>query len=329
MRTTTATLGILLLAAGSAVAQRADEFFGRRIYWYPTVEAAAGGGEMNRRRFFGQEAAEKKFIFVYVRPLQEEREPSEFSNADVISHSRGAWAFVKLEFEKESPWLRTWGIRTAPAVIACDIHGNEFGKAATLDAVRGLLKNVPDAIAKYEARLRLDWQRIQDQLKVDEDKGAKALVDFCLAAKPGYKEVAEATARLTELADNALRKGELAEAVSVDAAIDYHEEILKIYRASAPGLQAEIRLARLEHERGQVQPAIQRLAKISKLDGRLFAREIEDAAKATADLSKAGDAKIDAAVNLSDKTAAREMLRKLAKDYAGTEAGRRAAEASK
>ena len=333
MKTTTATLALLLLGAGTAFAQR-DEFFGRRVHWYPSIEAAGGGAsEMERRRarFFGQEAGEKKYIFVYVRPLLEEREPGEFANADIVNQSRGAWAFVKMDFDKENAWVKAWGLRNAPAVIGCDIHGNDFGKSMghSLDTVRGLLKTVPEAVAKYEARLRYDWQKIQDQLKADEDKGAKALVDFCLNAKPGYKESGEAANRLAEVAEAALGKGELAEAVGLDTAVDYHEELLKIYRATSPGLRAEIRLARLEHERGAVQAALQRLAKIGKLDPRLYAREIEEAARATADLGKAGDAKVDAALEMQDKSAMREALRKLAKDYAGTDAGRRAADASR
>jgi hypothetical protein len=335
MKTTLATAAVLLLSAASAVAQRdRDEMFGRRIAWYPSLEAALGGGdglnEMERRRmrFFGENAADKKYVLIYVRPLNEEKEPADFQNADVIAQSRGAWAFVKMDFDKEHKWLKAWGIGRAPACIATDLHGNDFGKAASSDAVRSLLKSVPDLVAKYEAKIRADWAKVGDLLKLDEDRGAKALVDFCQAAKAGYKETNEANAKLAEISESALRRGELAESVGVDAGAVYYEDLSRTYGKTAPGILSQVRLAFLEHERGNVRKAVDSLLKLQKQE-RLSSHETEEIGRTLQEISKRGDAKIDNALPSPDKAAVKDLLRKLASDYAGTEAGRRALDLTK
>ena len=335
MKTPIATAALLLLSAATAVAQRdRDDMFGRRVAWFPSLESALTGGdglnEMERRRmrFFGENPTDKKFVFVYVRPVNEEKEPGDFQNADVITQSRGAWAFVKMDFDKENKWLKTWGISRAPACIATDLHGNEFGKTASTDAVRTLLKGVPGLITAYEAKIKADWAKIGDQLKLDEDRGAKALVDFCQAAKPGYKETQEAAAKLTEISESALKRGELAESVSVDAGAVYYDDLSRTYGKTAPGVLAQIRLAFLEHERGNVRKALDSLVRLQKHE-RLSPHETEEIAKTLQEISKRGDAKIEAALASPDKASARDVLRRLATEYAGTDAGRRAADVAK
>jgi hypothetical protein len=335
--TAAASLALFLACAAQAWAQGRGDFgdrMGSRVDWYPSLERAMGGADSGNdqfRRFFGRmEPTEKKYIFVYVRPQIEDKELNEFTNVDVVSASRGAWAFVKMDFDKENPHLKAWGIGRAPAIVGCDLHANDFHKAASagLDAIRSLLKAVPPMVLAYEAKLKADYSKALELLRSDEEKGTKALVDIVSNGKHGYKEVAESQARLAEMTEAAFKKGELAESVSVEAGIEYNEDLVKLYKVSPPGAMAEIRLARLEHERGNVQPAIQRLLKVQKYDARSFKKEMDEAQKALDEISKAGDAKMEGALAL-DRAAAREVLRKLAKDYAGTEAGRRAAETAK
>lgn len=331
MKTPLATAAVLLACAASASAQRdREDFMTRRVSWYPSIEAATGGGdnmsEMERRRmrFFGEQQVDKKYLFVYVRPLNEEKEPNDFSNNDVVTASRGAWCFVKMDFDKENKWLKAWGVGRAPAIIGGDLHGNDFGKAATAssDAIRGLLKSVPDTVVKYETKLKADWAKVNDQLKTDEERGSKALVDLCQFAKPGYKETGEANAKLNEISEAALKRGELAESVNVDAGISYYDDLSRTYGKTAPGILSQIRLAALEYERGNVRKGVDALLKIQKLD-RLSPHEIEEANRALADISKRGEQKIDLALGAPDR---KDALRKLAAEYAGTDAGRRASD---
>lgn len=330
-------IALLTLAAalpGSAQEGFRDRDMRTRIRWYPSVESVGGGAgmdELERRRLraFGQEPSEKKYIFVYIRPITEDKEPNEFSQfADALNASREAWGFVKMDFDKENPHQKAWGIKGAPACVGCDLFGNDFFKmgAASTDAIRNILKGTPEAVARYEGRLKSDYTKAMDTLKLDEDRAAKLFVEIVAGGKKGYKEVTESQAKLGELTENALRKGDLASAVSPETGIEYLEDLVKTYKSSAPGVRAEISIAVLDHARGNAQPAIQRLQKIQKYAQK---PELDAAAKALEEVSKAGDQRIDAALLLPDKAQAKEAVRKLAKDYAGTEAGRRAADSTR
>lgn len=313
--------------------------FRERIPWYASIDKVGGGGtdnlsplERRRLRAMGLEPSDKKYIFVYIRPITEDKEPNEFSTCqDALEAARGAWAFVKLDFDKENVYQKAWGIKSAPAVVGCDLFANDFVKVPTIsvDAIRTVVRNTPDLVLKYETKLKADFGKAAEAVKSDEEKGLKLLVDVCVTGKSGYKEVADAQAKLNELTESVFKKGELAAAVSPETGAEYFDELVKLYRTTAPGARAEVLLAILEHARGSVQPAIQRLLKVSKSDPRLLKAEIESAGKALEDISKAGDAKIEAALASPDKSLAKETVRKLARDYAGTEAGKHAAEAAK
>lgn len=337
----------LLLAAtftlaltGLAQAQ-AGGGFGRemreRIPWYPSVDKVSGNDNlspMERRRLkaMGLEPSDKKYIFVYIRPLTEDKEPNEFSTCqESLEASRGAWAFVKMDFDPQNAYQKAWGIKNAPACVGCDLFANDFMKmmGVSVDAIRQIVKGTPERVVAYENKLKSDFAKASDTIKSDEEKGLKQLVDVCLIGKNGYKETAEAQKLLNEQTETMFKKGELASAVSPEAGSEYFDDLVKIYKATAPGLRAEVALATLDHAKGSVQPAIARLQKVLKADARLMKAEIEAANKALDEISKAGDAKIEAALAGPDKALAKESIRKLAKEYAGTEAGKHAADASK
>jgi hypothetical protein len=330
----------VLALAGLAQAQAG--FGGRgpdreRIPWYPSVEKVGSGDnlspmEKRRLKAMGVEPSDKKYIFIYIRPLSEDKEPNEFNTCqDAIEAARGPWAFVKMDFDKENVYQKAWGIKSAPACIGCDLFANDFFKVAgvSVDAIRGVVRNTPDLVMKYEAKLKSDFGKATDTIKADEEKGLKMFVDICLTGKNGYKEVSESQTKLNEMTESLFKKGELASAVSPEDGSAYFDELVKVYRTTAPGAKAEVFLALMEHARGNVQPAIVRLLKVAKYDPRLLKAEVEAAVKALDEVSKAGDAKIEIALSGSDKSAAKEAVRKLAKDYAGTDAAKHATEASK
>jgi hypothetical protein len=331
----------VLTLAGLAQAQ-AGGGFGRgdlreRIPWYASIDKVGNGDNlspMERRRLkaMGVEPSDKKYIFVYIRPLSEDKEPNEFSTCqDAIEAARGPWAFVKMDFDKENIYQKAWGIKAAPACIGCDLYANDFFKVGgvSVDAIRNVVRTTPLQIATYETRLRADFAKATEAIKSDEEKGLKLLVELCVGGRNGYKEVSEAQTKLNELTESLFKKGELASAVSPEDGAAYFDELVKLYRTTAPGAKAEVFLALLEHARGNVQPAIARLLKVAKYDPRLLKAEVEAASKALDEISKAGDAKIEAALAGGDKSAGKEAVRKLAKEYAGTDAGKHATEASK
>jgi hypothetical protein len=305
-----------------------------KVTWYPNLEKvidtpdAVPPGAPPRRLKGMPDAVEKKYIFVYVRPLAESSDPGEFNNSDVVQLSHNEWAFVKMDFDRENAHLKAWGIKGAPVCLACDLHGNEFARtaSATIDQIRRLTGSLPGLVARYEATLRGDYARALELLKTDESKSLRLFSEIVSNGKIGYKEVTEAQARVAEYGEIALRKAELPESVSPEAGIDYLDEIAKTFRGTATGVQAEIRIARLEHERGNPAAAILRLGQIQKSDAKLPKGEIEKVAQALDEISRAGEAKLEAAL-LGDKALAREAVRKIARDYAGTEAGKKANEA--
>ncbi|HXG62261.1 MAG TPA: hypothetical protein VNO22_12840 [Planctomycetota bacterium] len=332
------TFLVLAVLASPAWAQGRGADFGdrfNRIEWYPSMEKAMTPGEIpefERRRLMrlGLEPQEKKYIFVYVRPPAETREPDIFNGTEFVQASHGPWAFVKMDFDKESPYIKAWGLRSAPSCVGCDIYGNDFLRtsALSIDQLRRILIGTPQAVLAYEQKLRQDFARAMELVKSDETRGIKALVDIVLTGRSGYREVGEAQSRLAELGESALRRAELGESVSPEAGIEALEEVVRTFRATPPGVQAEIRIARWENERGNPSAAIQRLNQVLKHDSRLLKTEIETAAKLLEEISRAGEAKLELALT-GDRTSAREAARKIARDYAGTEAGRRAAEAAR
>jgi len=335
--TATFVLGFAALAHAQAGGFGGGMRDRERINWFNSIDKVSTGGnlspmELRRLKAMGIEPTDKKFIFVYIRPISEDTEPRVFATCqDSLDASRGSWAFVKMDFDKENAFQKAWGVRSAPACIGCDIYGNDFVKMSgpTIDVIRSIIAGTPKGVAEYEAKLKSDFGKASEALKSDEERAAKLFVDICLAGKNGYKEVNESHTKLNELTESAFRKGELAAAVSTDAGVEYFEDLVKAFRTTGPGAKAEIFAAILDHARGNVQPAIQRLMKVAKYDPRGFKPEIEAANKALDEVSKAGDAKIEGALNGPDKALAKEIVRKLAKEYAGTEAAKHANEAAK
>jgi hypothetical protein len=336
---TTLAIAFTVALGGLAHAQGFGRDMRDRIQWSRSLDAATKGGgdflsefEKRRLKAMGIEPQDKKYIFVYIRPTSEETEPREFNTCqDAVDAYRGAWVFVKLDFDKESAIQKAWKVTSAPACVGCDLYGNDFVKlgAPSVDIIRSVIRGTPQAVTAYEMKLKADFQKASDLVKTDDERGSKMLVDICLAGKSGYKEVTESQTKLNELTEVAFKKGDLAAAVSPETGVEYFEDLVKIYRTTAPGARAEVLLATLDHARGNVQPAIQRLLKVQKSDPRLLKSEIESAAKTLEEISKAGDAKIELALNGPDKVLAKEAIRKIAKDYAGTDAGKHAADASK
>lgn len=317
-----------------------SEFTTPTIDWYPSLEAARNGDRLPAdpggdgaarlerwARRFGFEPVPKKYIFVYIRPAVEEKDPTEFNNMDLVTASRREWAFVKMDLDREHPHQKAWGVRSAPFCVTLDMKGNEILKtnSVSIDALRNLIRNTPEVIARFEAKLKIDFQRALEALKADEARGVKALIEIAQIPKVGYKEITDAQAALAEAAETAFRNCELVESVSPEQGIAYLEEIVKIYRLTPPGVRAEIRIARLEHHREAVPNAIQRLQKILKYDPRLVKKEIDEAASVLGEISREGETRIAAALT-GNRAEAREALRRIGRDYAGTEAGRRALE---
>jgi hypothetical protein len=295
-----------------------------------SVAAPEDPFEARRRKMMGLDPAEKKYMLVYIRPQAETEDPAAFNSVDISKLSHDSFVFVKMDFDKDNAYQKGWGVKVAPMVIGCDLHTNEFIKtnAVSLDSLRRVVGGLPEVIARYETELKSDFAKANEAVKTDEPKAMKLFVKIVSDGKKGYKEVDESATKVHDYAEGALRKADLPESVSPEAGIDFLDEVSKIFKGTAPGVQADIRIARLDHDRGLAAKAIERLSPIiQKADPKLKS-EVESAARALEDISKAGEAKVELAAS-GDRAIARETLKKLASDYKGTEAGKRALEAAK
>jgi hypothetical protein len=307
MKTTVAAAFFLVVGlAGQALAQgkggKGGKFgpedldrFMTRLHWYPSLEKAvtADSDEVDkalRKTFQRDDGADKKYILVYVRPVGEDREPGEFQNPDVTAAAQGSWRFVRMDFDKDNAHIKAWGFKGAPALVACDIKGNDFMKSPVLsnDQIKRVLGGTPEMIQRYEQKIRADFASALKLLPTDEGRAVKLLGEIIAGGKQGYKEVAEAHAKLNEQAQASFRRGELAESAGFDAGVEYYDDLARIYKGTPPGARAEVRAARLDHERGQTRRAVERLQAVLKLDLRVFKTEMEEAQKALDEVSKAG-----------------------------------------
>ena len=362
MSKVTAALAVVfsLALAAEAMAQRGGGGGGRggggfgpgggfgenpMIDWYPSIESAMGRGAERAAenpggpgamdpdraerwaRRFGIEPVPKKYIFVFVRLVTDDKDPTVFNNNEFVMASRREWAFVKMDFDREHPYQKAWGLRAPPACVTLDMHGNEILKASavTIEAIRGLIRNTPDEIVRFETKLKVDFQRAIEALKVDESRGVKALIEIALLNRVGYKEIADAQAAIVDAAEAAFKNCELLESATAEQAIAYLEELVRLYRFTSPGVRAEIRIARLEYRRENIATGIQRLTKVLKYDPRVLRKEIDEANSLMGEFYRDGDGKVTAAL-AGNKSEARDTLRKIAKDYAGTEVSKRASE---
>jgi hypothetical protein len=301
MKKLAAVVGFVLVLSAQAMAQgkggKGD--FGKgdfgergvRVHWAPSIESATSTDSESARgkvgKMFG-EPVEKKYLLVYVRPPSESNDPGEFSNDDVVKASYREWSFVKMDPDKDNPYLKSWGIKTAGVVMGCDLHGNAFMGPVTssADQLRRILGGLPGAVFAYEQKIKNDFGKAVDAIKTDEARGTKLLIDLVATGKPGYKEVTQAQARLTEQADAAFKRGELAESVSPETGIEYYDEISKTYKGTPPGARADLKLARLERERGNAKGALAKLQAVAKLDPRAFKAEVEEAQKALEEMPR-------------------------------------------
>ena len=289
--------------------------------------SGTGEGMEDGGRGRSRSVRNKQHILVYIHNGTGTREPQEFNHAAPIRQSYGEWAFVKLQFDADDPFIKAWGIRRAPGLVALDRFGNHFLRPMNLstNSIKYLTAKHPLAIAQYEGKLKSEFDKAIGFLDKDESKALGGLLNIVANGKMGYKLVEESRQLLEEHSASAFRKADLAESVSASVGIDYLQTLIKMYKKTPWSARAEIRIAKVEHHNGSVQPAIQRLNKIQKYDRSYLGKEKIKVDEALAEVSRAGTEKIDTVLAMDDRTEAKVQLKKIAKDYAGTDAGRRAA----
>jgi hypothetical protein len=306
-------LALTLIAAG----QDRDRDRERRAVWCESVESALGQITPNRR-----------LLFVYVAPASDPGDPTVFRNPDVQAAAE-TFVPVKIIFDKEHPDLKEYRVASAPAILCCDRYGNEVARGTSLsvDVVRGLIRTAPDAAAKLEAHVRSLGARVEEAERSGERaRILKACADVIRTGKRGFPEIAAAAKKLDALAEPEFAKVDLAASVDARTAIEQFERIAKEFAGTPPAVRAEVRIAELENGRGSAAAAVARLQKASVAASPAFEAVAKEARETLDRVVREGIDRVAEAEKLP-REQAREALRKLQKEYAGTEAGKSAGQA--
>lgn len=260
----------------------------------------------------------ERCVLVYVFPKNQSKDAPEFGASDVVEASGTTFVFYKREYDPAAPEIQRFGVRRAPTLLGMDRYGNEFKRIErlTIADLRSLLKTIPDLVRKFVERMRSDLARAEEAERVqDRAKALKSYVSVAGLGRHGYSEIERALAWVTQEGTERLQRIESLpdERKIQDALVAFALE----FKGTPPAVEAEVRLARKEVERGAIPAAIARLTKLA-----------DDSAKQELEaVIAAGLKKVDASKGLADVSAARQILRKIQEDYKGTEVAQRAAEA--
>jgi hypothetical protein len=270
-----------------------------------------------------------KFIFCYVYPTGEAKDPAPFRLKEFVDASYGNWVFTKRAFDKDDAGLKRLRVTSAPTILGMDKFGNAFPRASVVSvaAIRSIVKSTPEQVAKFKSKLVSDWRRAGQALEDgDESKAVKICVEIVTSGRQGYEEIDGAFKKLREIGDKRLKAAE--ESGDLKAL----QQIVAEFKETPPGADAEIRLARAEWDKEAAAPAIARLQKVCAAGGERFADQRETAQKLLDEIVQEGIARVGRALKLAaagETELAKSALRKVQADYKGTEAARRASEALK
>lgn len=306
----------LTVPAAEAEAQLDPFDYGssREIRWMPRIES-------------GLREEGKKCLLVYIHPDGEEEAPAFFNSTDLAEISRGEWAFVRMPLDSENRWQQQWGIGKAPALVGCDLHGNAFRQVsgAQLNMVRAMVRALPAMIQQFETRLKTDFERAIKGVDFDRERGIGRFVNIVLTGKLGYPEIGDSLKVLHDMGSEDLGKGELIESADPGKAVAFYGNMVRTYKTTPMGQQAEIRLARIDHDTGRPRSAIRRLCGILKLRAPHLDAVRKSAGRVLDRIAARGDRQIDAALK-EEKPRAREILLRISREYADTAAAGRALE---
>lgn len=317
---------VVLLAASDAWAQggRGPGRRQRPVEWENAIEDG-----------LGKVGDERKYLFIYVHPPAETDEPTEFRNQDILEASRGEFVFVRFPFDKENSVQQEWKIVTAPTFIGADKRGNEVVRSQgsmSIDAIRTVLKNTPDAVAKLEATIRSLASKLDAADRSgDRTKTVRAAMDLIKTEKKGFPEIAAASRRLDELAVEEFRRADIADTADEAMGTAIIEAVVREFAGAPAAVEADIRLARRDASSGNTSGALTRLNRTLKQSSPALKAKLADAQKELDAMLADGMSQIEVALSLAsqDREGARESLRRIQRDYAGTDVARKAAEAFK
>jgi hypothetical protein len=306
---------------------------------------AAPGGGRGGGGFFGDEEASiptwnynlrsvlggQKLILLYVYPPTHRGTPSFLRHPDIAMASRGAFAFVRVAYKRDDPFLKALRITGAPVVTVIDGHGNEWRRATTLsqNGVKELLVNVPQEVSRYTETL----DRSMAQAVAREDRGdARGALQIykriAAETKKGFPQILAARQQIVQLGGRRVQAAIAELPANRRNAVQELESISRDYGDTSVGARA--RLALLADGIESARDIQNRLAEIRKLaltPGEAYAPVVKEAKSVLAAVDGCGEALIEHALRKAkrgDTASAREILKQVVSDFSGTRAARQA-----
>ena len=259
-------MGWVIACCLASVVSQAEpkRIYSSPIEWAPSVTYALANATSG-----------KKFILVYIGSPKEKREPRVFLYSESVKAARATWMFVDLYPDPNDPWQKRWGVKRTPTVVGCDRHGNAFQVTPSLSrpGLQRIYKLVPYLALQYEARLKRDLAAALDALESRPKKAVSELTRLVREGRYGYTDVATALEKVEEIAKPDFIRGELAESVSFDHAVEFYADLAKRFEGTPPGVRAALKKARLDWKREEFDTAITTARNVLSLDSRRFTKE--------------------------------------------------------
>jgi len=294
------------------------------IQWVDSLDAAIDRAQTSQ--------AGEKYIFFYVSPVGEAKDPVAFSAKEFVDASTTNWVFAKRTFDKDDAKLKKMKVTGAPSIYGLDKYGNVFPRASVVstDSIRAILKATPDQVGKFKKELTADWDRAK--AAPDDAKAVRPCVEVAACGKTGYPEIDEAFKRLREIGDKRLAEIDAQEKTDATAAQKSLAQMAVDFKDTPPGDDAELRLASAENAKENVAAALARVQKVRARDDDHFKGQRDEAQKLFDEIVAEGIARVERAQKVAAAgqiEQAKASLRKVQTDYKGTDAARRATDALK
>jgi len=279
----------------------------------------------------------EKFLLVYVYEDKANGNSisTDFFRLDVIQLSKTTWVFSKMPYTKDDAELRKLGVRRPGTVLGLDRYGNEWKRLDAVSAIelKGLLASVPELVKRFTEKLQADFARAEVLGKTDLDKAGKLFADIARNSRKGYKEIEDAAGKVREISARQFKAVELAFSADEKQAMTMLKQLAGDYKDLPSGVEAEIRLAEFDLTKGAIPSSIERAKRALRVEGQeAFVEEVAHAKKVMEKIAAEGNQRIAAALQLAqagDRAKAVEAFRQIARDFAGTEAGKKAADVAK
>lgn len=297
--------------------------------WWNGTEGAVPTWAADLKSALGQQ----KPVLVYVRPPDEIDLPGCFRHPDIARASRDTAVFVRMPMKSSDPFLKEMNVRTAPAILILDTHGNPWKYVTSnlsQSTVAVTLRAASEEISRYVEWLDKSIEQGQAREgKDDRERGALFHYRKVAAEKrKGYEQIAAAREKVRELSEGLLRAALAQLATDEKEGLEALSAIARDFNGTSVGARAQLaRLKVVVEQAGDLRMTIPEVQRLAEMDGEDLAAAAKGGQELLGQIEGYGAALVAHAqrkARRGDAEAARTLLRQIAVDFPGTKAARQA-----